>query len=77
MRIILGCTKDTPCVAMRFLLGFPTMVHRIKMARANAHLRISSKTNHPLHDALNVRKGNRLKRGEAWLGRAEDIIRLV
>ncbi|BFZ17186.1 hypothetical protein BsWGS_20225 [Bradybaena similaris] len=77
MRIILGCTKDTPCVAMRFLLGFPTMSHRIKMARAHAHLRISSKTNHPLHGALNVRKGNRLKRGKSWLGHAEEAIRLL
>ena len=30
MRIILGCTKDTPCVTMRLLLDFPTMENRIR-----------------------------------------------
>jgi ribonuclease HI len=77
MRIILGCTRDTPCVAMRFLLDFPTMDQRIKMARARAYLKISAKTDHPLHEMLSRDCGNRLKRGKSWLGRAADTVREV
>ncbi|BFZ06068.1 hypothetical protein BsWGS_09107 [Bradybaena similaris] len=51
--IILRCTRDTPCVVMRFLLDISTIEHRIKMARTQAHLQISPKTEHPLHEALN------------------------
>src|SRR5579871_4624984 len=77
MRIILGCTRDTPCVAMRYLLDFPSMEHRIALWRARAHLRISANIEHPLHEALGRIRGNMLKRGKSWVGRAEDIIRLV
>lgn len=39
MSIILGCTRNTPCVTMRFLLDFPITKHRIKIWRACAYLR--------------------------------------
>ena len=77
MRIILGCTRDTSCVAMRYLLDFPTMNHRIKIWRARAYLKISADKQHPLHEALFREKGDRLKRGKSWMGRAEDIVRQV
>src|SRR5579871_4377936 len=77
MRIILGCTRDTPCVAMRYLLDFPSMAHRIALWRACAHFRISANTEHPLHEELGKERGNRLKRGKSWVGRAEDIIRVI
>jgi ribonuclease HI len=75
MRLILGCTRDTPCVTMRYLLDFPTMAQRINLWRARAYLRVCSDTQHPLHQELGTRKGNRLKRGKSWMGRAQDVIR--
>src|SRR5579871_4129296 len=77
MCIILGCTRDTPCVAMRYLLDFPSMAHRIDLWRARAHFRISANIEHPLHEELGKERGNRLKRGKSWVGRAEDIIRRI
>src|SRR5579871_3977640 len=77
MCIILGCTRDTPCVAMRYLLDFPSMAHRIDLWRARAHFRISANSEHPLHEEFGRESGNRLKRGKSWVGCAEDIIRLV
>ena len=77
MRIILGCTKDKPCVTMRLLLDFPTMENKIMAWRARSYLRISADTQHPLHSELPREKGNRLARGKSWLGRAEDVVKLV
>ena len=77
MRIILGCTKDTSCKAMRYLLDFPAMEDRIKYCRARAYLRVSVDTLHPLHNEIRKEKGHRLKRGKSWMGLAEDIIKQV
>ena len=77
MRIILGCTRDTSCVAMRYLLDFPTMNQRIKIWRARAYLKICADKKHPLHQELFSERGERLLRGKSWLGRAEDIIKTV
>ena len=74
MRIILGCTRGNPCVAMRYLLDFPTMNHRIKIWRATSYLKISTDSKHPLRPALATKKGDRLKRGKSWMGRAEDAL---
>ena len=74
MRIILGCTRDTSCVAMRYLLDFPTTNHRIKLWRATSYLKISTDNKHPLRQALATKKGDRLKRGKSWMGRAEDVL---
>ena len=77
MRIILGCTKDTSCRAMRYLLDYPTMEYRILMSRARAYLRVNADTQHPLHLEIKRQKGNRLKRGKSWMGQAEDCIEQV
>ena len=74
MRIILGCTKDTSCVAMRYLLDFPTMNHRIKIWRTASYLKISADNTHPLRQALATKKGDRLKRGKSWMGRDEGVL---
>ena len=49
MRAILGCTKDTSAEAMRYILGFPTMAERHKLAQVKAFLKVSSDENHLLH----------------------------
>ena len=38
MRAILGCTKDTAAAAMRYVLGYPTMQERHRLA----HMRSQS-----------------------------------
>ena len=77
MRIILGCTRDTACRAMRYLLDFPTIEERIQVCRARAYLRINANTQHPLHSEIRKVKGSRLKRGRSWMGQAEDILQQV
>ena len=74
MRIILGCTRDTSCVAVRYLLDFPTMNHRIKIWRAKSYLKISTENKHPFKLALATKKGDRLKKGKSWMGLAEDVL---
>ena len=49
MRAILGCARDTSAEAMRYILGFPTMAERHKLAQVKAFLKVSSDENHPLH----------------------------
>ena len=41
MRIILGCTRDTSCEAMRHYLGFDNMAVRHKKAQVQAYLKVS------------------------------------
>ena len=77
MRLILGCTRDTSCEAMRYVLGLPTMATRHKVAQVKEYLRVSADTNHPLHKSINKNKGRRLKRGRSWMAEAEDIIKQV
>ena len=77
MRIILGCTRDTACRAMRYLLDFPTIRDRLQICRARAYLRVNANTQHPLHSEIKKVKGSRLKRGRSWMGQAEDILQQV
>ena len=42
MRAILGCTKDTSAEAMIYLLGFPTMAERLRLAQVKAFLKVKS-----------------------------------
>ena len=42
MRAILGCTRDTSAEAMRYILGFPTMAERHKLAQVKAFLKVSA-----------------------------------
>ena len=40
-------------------------------------MRIIRDSQHPLHAVIKIEKGNRLKRGKSWLGRAEDTVSRV
>ena len=75
--IILGCPKDTPAVAMRFLLDLPTISHRIETWRVRSFLKINANKDHPLHEELSKEKGCRLKRGRSWLSQAESTLRNI
>ena len=77
MRVILGCTRDTPVVCMQYILGLPTVAGRLKVLQAKSYLRVVADTDHPLHEALDAVKGHRLLRGRSWMARAEDTIRQV
>ena len=74
MRAILGCTKDTSAEAMRYLLGFPTMAERHKIAQVKAFLRVSEDKKHPLHSKVGLRPQSRLKRGAEWMTEATKTI---
>ena len=41
MRAILGCRRDTSAEAMRYLLNFPTMSERHRLARKSKHFFVS------------------------------------
>ena len=74
MRTILGCTKDTSAEAMRYLLGFPTMAERHKIAQVKAFLRVMADIKHPLHSKVGQRPPSRLKRGSEWMTEATGTI---
>lgn len=77
MWIVPGCTRDTACRAMRYLLDIPTMEGRTRICRARAYLRISVDKLHPLYSEIREEKGARLKRGKSWMSLTEDIIQQV
>ena len=52
MRAILGCTRDTSAEAMRYLLGFPTMSERYRLAQVKAFLKVSVDPSHHLHQKV-------------------------
>ena len=62
---------------MRFLLDLPNINSRIKLRQACAYLKITEDCMQPLHAELNTHKGNRLKRGQSWMGRAETVLKRV
>ena len=70
MRAILGCTKDTSAEAMRYLLGFPTMAERPRLAQVKTFLKVTSDESHPLHNKVGNRLPSRLKRGGEWMTEA-------
>ena len=74
MRAILGCTKDTSAEAMRYLLGFPTMAERHRIAQVKAFLRVTTDTSHPLHKKVGRQTVSRLKRGSEWMTEATKTI---
>ena len=74
MRTILGCTKDTSAEAMRYLLGFPTMTERHKLAQVKAFLMVMADKKHPLHNKVGQRPPSRLKRGSEWMTEATATI---
>ena len=74
MRIILGCTRDTSCEAMRHLLGLLSMPERHKKAQVQAYLKVSADVNHPLHTKVGREVQSRLKRGTEWMNQASRTI---
>ena len=74
MRAILGCTRDTSAEAMRYILGFPTMAERHKLAQVKAFLKVSADENHPLHQKVGNRPPSRLKRGSEWMTQASTTV---
>ena len=74
MRAILGCTKDTSAEAMQYILSFPTMAERHKLAQVKAFLKVSSDENHPLHQKVGNRPPSRLKRGAEWMTQASTTV---
>ena len=74
MRAILGCSKDTAAEAMRYLLGFPTMAERHKIAQIKAFLKVSEDKKHQLHSKVGQRTQSRLRRGAEWMTEAAQTI---
>ena len=77
MRLILGCTRDTPIVCMRHILALPPMTDRHRVLQAKWYLRVAADRDHPLHAAMDMVKGHRLRRGRSWMAQAELSIRQV
>ncbi|XP_012940556.1 uncharacterized protein LOC106012357, partial [Aplysia californica] len=77
MRAVLGCTKDTHVVCMRYILDLASIRVRHKVAQAKLYLNVLGDPRHPLHDNLGSIKGNRIKRGSSWMAEAEDSLRKV
>ena len=75
MRTVLGCTRDTSCAAMRYLLGLTSIEERHRLAQVRALFRIAQDKDHPLYSEIGTIKGSRIKRGKSWLAEAEDHIR--
>ncbi|RUS78680.1 hypothetical protein EGW08_013568 [Elysia chlorotica] len=77
MRTVLGCTRDTHIICMRFLLDLSSVRIRHKLAQAKTYLRVMENPHHPLYPSLLTQKGTRIKRGKSWMAEAEDSIKLV
>ena len=77
MRAVLGCTKDTPIICMRYLLDMSGMRVRHRIAQAKMFLRVMDNRSHPLHHAIEEEKGTRLKRGQSWMAEAEVSLKKV
>ena len=77
MRAVLGCTRDTPIYAMRFLLDLPSIRVRHQVAQVRSYFKVSEYDHHPLHPRLDESKGKRIKRGRSWMAEAEDTLRRV
>ncbi|XP_012945441.1 probable G-protein coupled receptor 139 [Aplysia californica] len=76
-RAVLGCTKDTHVVCMRYILDRTSFRMRHKVAVAKLYLNVLGHPKHPLDDKLSSIKGNRIKRGSSWMAGAEDSLRKV
>ena len=77
MRAVLGCTKDTHIVCMRYLLDLPSIKVRHRLAQVKMYLKVAENETHPLHEEIKADKGNRLKRGKSWMAEAEDSLKKV
>ena len=77
MRVILGTTKGTPTVTMRFMLDLPPRQTRQKVEQVKAYFSAVENPHNPLHEAVKDTKGSRLGPGQSWMGQAEESILLV
>ena len=77
MRIVLGCTRDTPIVVMRYMLGLVSIKSRHTLAQAKFYLRVTADKGHPLYKNLADIKGCRIKRGASWMAQAERTLQSV
>ena len=59
---------------MRYILGFPTMAERHKLAQVKAFLKVFADENHPLHQKVGNRPPSRLKRGSEWMTQASNTV---
>ena len=69
MRAILVCTKGTLDEPMRYLLGFPTMAERHKIAQVKAFLLVMADKTHALHLKY-IKDLHKFKRGSKWMAEA-------
>ena len=74
MRAVLGCTRDTPIVTMRFLLDLPSIKSRHKIAQVKEYFKVANNDHHLLHQSLDNTKGRRIKRGKYWMAEAEGTL---
>jgi hypothetical protein len=70
MWAILGCSRDTPIMVIRYMLVLPTMEERYDMAQVKLYFRARNVSRHPLHISVKDTKGKRLKRCRSWMARA-------
>lgn len=77
MRAVLGCTKDTHVVCMRYILDLASIRVRHKVAQVKLYLNVLGDPKHPLHGSLSSIKGKRIKRGSSWMAEAEESLRKV
>jgi hypothetical protein len=77
MRIVLGCTRDTPILTMRYMLGLLLIKSRHSLSQAKAYMRVTSDKRHPLHKNIADIKGRRIKRGMSWMAQALRTIEQV
>ena len=75
MRVNLDCSKDTAAKAMRYLLGFPTMAERHKIAQIKAFLKVFEDKKLPLQSKVDQRPQSRLKRGAERMTEATQTIK--
>ena len=62
---------------MRHILALPTMTDRHRVLQAKWYLRVAADRDHPLHAAMDMVKGHRLRRGRSWMAQAELSISQV
>ena len=59
---------------MRYVLDFPTMNTRHKLAQVKAYLRVTADEQHLLHHKIGRLAPSRLSRGTSWMLQAENTL---
>lgn len=60
-KAVLRFTRDTPIIAMCYLVHMPSMKVKHKYAQVKMYFRVASTANHPLLHILNSEKGKHIK----------------